>query len=133
MKRGIFGRRSHGEFVAIQFAEHDRAGGFHASHGGAVVGRNVALENLGPGGGAQAARAHDIFNADGHAAQRRQRLAFGRHAVDAVGLLECAFFRKRQKRADLSIFFLNAGIVRFGERERRGFALLNGRAGRIDR
>ena len=62
-----------------------------------------------------------------------KRLAFGGHAIHAVRLLQRALFRQRQERADLAVFFLNARVVRLGQRERGRLALLHGGAGGIDR
>ena len=41
-------------------------------------------------------------------------------------------FDKRQKRADLPIFFLDSRVVRLGQRERSRLALLHGGAGAVD-
>ena len=129
---GVFVRRAHGKLIAVHLAQHNSARGFHARHGSAVIRRNVLLQNLRSRGGAHAARAHHVLDTDRHAAQRRQRLAFRRHAVDAVRLLECPFFRQGQERANLAVFLLDASVVRLSQRERRRFALLHSGTGGVD-
>src|SRR5437660_5357723 len=112
MISGVFVRRAHRKLVAVRLPEHDRARRFHARNSGAVIWRYVLLQSLRSGRSANAARAHHVLNSHGHTAQRWQRFALRRHAVDAVALLESSLFRKGEERADLAVFLLNAGVVR---------------------
>src|ERR1700734_3467076 len=133
MECGVLVRRTHGKLVAVGFAENHRAGGFHARDGCAVVGWNVIAQNFRSCRGAHSPSRHHILDTDWNAAQRRQGLTFGGHAVDAIRLFEGALFAESEIRADLAVLFLDARVVRLGERERSGLALLYCGASRVNR
>src|SRR5260370_41767934 len=66
---------THGEFVAIGFAEDDRACGFEARDGGSIVWGNVMLKDFGPTGGGDSSRTEYVLNGHRNASEWRVRLA----------------------------------------------------------
>src|SRR5208337_5368564 len=83
-----------------------------------VVRRNKVLENFRSGGRAHATCDHHIFNGNRNSRQSRQRLARGGQRVDAPGLRQRALFAKRQKRANLGVFFSDSRVAILSQRGR---------------
>src|ERR1700735_679412 len=133
MECGVLIRRTHGKLVAVGFAENHRACGFQTGDGGAVVGGNVFAENFPSCRGAPSPSRHHILDTDWNTAHRRQGLTLGGHAVDRIGLFESALFAEGEICADLAVLFLDACVVRLGERKRSGPALLYCGASRVNR
>ena len=130
---GVLVRRAHGELVAVGLAEHDRAGGFQARHRGAVVGRNEVAQDLRAGSGAHAAHDHHVFDGDGHAGQRRQRIALVGDGVDLRGFLQRALAGERQERANLLVRGFDFLVEALRQARQRRSAAPERRCGRTRR
>ena len=84
-------------------------------HGRGVVRGQVALQNFGGRRRRRALHHQNIFNPDGNASQRRQRIAFGRQRVDAPGLLDRPLFSQAQIGIQLRILLFDPRIVAGGQ------------------
>ena len=69
-ERGVLGRRSHRELVAVGLADDDRAGRFEPLDDRRVVRRHERLEDLRRGRRPDTSRADVVLERDGHAGQR---------------------------------------------------------------
>ena len=105
---------------------------FHARDRGAIGRWNVFAETLRSGGGTHAARRHHSLMPTGTPPSGGRGLPSAAMRSMRSGSLESAFFAKREVSADLPILFLDARVVRLGERERSGLALLHGGASGVD-
>src|SRR6187200_1721944 len=65
--RGVLVRRAHRKLVAVGLADQDGARAGQACPGGRIVGRDVALEDLGPARGADAVGREHVLDGDGDA------------------------------------------------------------------
>ena len=82
---GVLVRGAHRELVHVRLAEHSRTGLAQLADRGRGVGRPVALEDPGAGGGRDALRAEDVLDGDRDA---RERALGGAFVVGGPGALK---------------------------------------------
>ena len=99
----------------LSLAQQHRARCFKLGNRRCVVGRMVALKNLRSCRGRSALDHQHILDADWDSSERRQRVALGRHSVDARSLLERAFFGKAQVDIEPRILGFNPFVVAGGK------------------
>ena len=87
----IEGGSAKGEFMGGELAQHHRAGLGQHAHGGGVLGRHPAFQQLGMRGRGDAARGVDVLMGDGDAVEPAARGAGHQARLGSLGVVHPGF------------------------------------------
>ena len=129
---------THGEFDCVGLADDDHTGGDQPPREGRGDRRNAVGPGLGAAGSDSAFQVDDVFQSDGHAVQRADRVTGANRKVGGLGSAAGIVAVNRDEGVQLRVMGRDAGEQRVHEGHRRepacgdlGSQFMNGKKDRV--